>query len=72
MFKVGDLITGNELNNYGLTNKEATCEVVYLHKNSEYLITVKVVKSRGYTGDTEFTVNSRKFKLVRPKFKGNS
>ncbi len=72
MFKVGDLITGNELNNYRFTNRDATCEIVSLHGGVEHLITVKVVKSRGYTGNTEFTVDSRGFKLVRPRFKGNS
>ena len=66
-FKVGDLVTGNELNNYGLTNASATCKVVRIRGDD-----VAIIKHPTYNGDTEFIVASKKFKLVRPKFKGNN
>ena len=33
---------------------------------------VVILKHPTYSGDTEFIVASKKFKLVRPKFKGNN
>ena len=70
MFKVGDLVTGNELNTYGLTNASATCKVVRMR--DDMLMDVVILKHPTYNGDTEFIVAHKKFKLVRPKFKGNS
>ena len=69
-FKVGDLVTGNELNGYGFTNALATCKVVRIR--DDMLMEVAILKHHTYSGDTEFIVASKKFKLVRPKFKGNS
>jgi len=69
-FKVGDLVTGNELNTYGFTNALATCKVVRIR--DDMLMEVAIIKHPTYNGDTEFIVTSKKFKLVRPKFKGNS
>lgn len=69
-FKVGDLVTGNELNNYGFTNASATCKVVRIR--GDILMDVVIIKHPTYNGDTEFIVASKKFKLVRPKFKGNN
>ena len=69
-FKVGDLVTGNELNGYGFTNALATCKVVRIH--DDMLMDVVILKHPTYNGDTEFIVASKKFKLVRPKFKGNN
>ena len=69
-FKVGDLVTGNELNNYGLTNASATCKVVRIR--DDILMNVVIIKHPTYNGDTEFIVASKKFKLVRQKFKGNN
>ena len=70
MFKVGDIVTGNELNTYGFTNASATCKVVGIR--DDILMNVVIIKHPTYSGDTEFIVESKKFKLVRPKFKGNS
>ena len=70
MFKVGDLVTGNELNYYGFTNASATCKVVRIR--DDMFMEVTILKHPTYRGDTEFIVESKKFKLVRPKFKGNS
>ena len=69
-FEVGDLVTGNELNYYGLTNASATCKVIGIL--DDMLMEVTILKHPTYSGDTEFIVESKKFKLVRPKFKGNS
>ena len=69
-FKVGDLVTGNELNGYGFTNASATCKVVGIL--DDMLMEVTILKHPTYSGDTEFIVASKKFKLVRPKFKGNN
>ena len=69
-FKVGDLVTGNELNNYGLTNASATCKVVRIR--DDILMDVVIIKHPTYSDDTEFIVAYKKFKLVRPKFKGNN
>ena len=69
-FKVGDLVTGNELNTYGFTNTLATCKVVRIL--DDRLMGVAVIKHPTYNGDTEFIVQSEKFKLVKPKFKGNN
>ena len=69
-FKVGDLVTGNELNTYGFTNTLATCKVVRIL--DDRLMEVVVIKHPTYNGGTEFLVQSKKFKLVRSKFKGNS
>lgn len=68
-FKVGDLITGNESNNYGFTDKTAICKVVRIADSG--FMDVVVVKSPHYSGSTEFTVKESKFKLVRPIFKGS-
>ena len=69
-FKVGDLVTGNELNGYGFTNASATCKVVGIL--DDLLMEVTILKHPTYSGDAEFIVESKKFNLVRPKFKGNS
>lgn len=69
-FKVGDLVTGNELNYDGLTNNLATCKVVSIINDA--IMRVVILKHPTYSGDTEFTVSPKKFKLVKPKFKGNS
>jgi len=69
-FKVGDLVTGNELNNYGFTNALATCKVVRIR--DDIFMDVVILKHPTYNGDTEFIVASKTFKLVRPKFKGNN
>ena len=69
-FKVGDLVTGNELNSYGFTNASATCKVVRIR--DDILMNVVIIKHPTYNGDTEFIVASKKFKLVRQKFKGNN
>ena len=69
-FKVGDLVTGNELNSYGFTNASATCKVVEIL--SDRFMWVVILKHPTYNGDTEFLVEYKKFKLVRPKFKGNN
>lgn len=69
MFKVWDLITGNELNTYAFTSKDAICKVVLVRDGN--FMDVVVVKSPHYMGSTEFTVHKSKFKLVRPVFKGN-
>ena len=69
-FKVGDLVTGNELNNYGFTNCLATCKVVRIRGDT--LMDVVILKHPTYSGDVEFIVASKKFKLIRPKFKGNN
>ena len=68
-FKVGDLVTGNELNGYGFTNASATCKVVRIR--DDMLMEVVILKHPTYGGE-KFIVASKKFKLVRPKFKGNS
>ena len=70
MFKVGDIVTGNELNTYGLTNASATCKVIGMR--DDMLMEVVILKHPTYSGDTDFIVASKKFKLVRPKFKGNN
>lgn len=70
MFKVGDLVTGNELNNYLVTNALATCTVARVL--DDCFIAVVVLKHPTYKGDTEFVVASKGFKLAKPKFKGNS
>ena len=70
MFKVGDLVTGNELNSYCFTNALATCKVVRII--NEWLMEVVILKHPTYSGYTKFIVNSERFKLVRPKFKGNN
>lgn len=69
-FKVGDLVTGNELNNYALANALATCKVIRIC--NEVLMEVVILKHPSFKGDTGFVVASRKFKLVKPKFKGNN
>lgn len=69
-FKVGDLVTGNELNTYGFTNASATCKVVRICNDA--LMEVVILKHPTYSGDTEFIVSSERFKLVKPKFKGNN
>lgn len=69
-FKVGDLVTGNELNRYGFTNALATCKVVRII--NERLMEVVILKHPTYRSDVEFIVKSEKFKLVKPKFKGNA
>lgn len=69
-FKVGDLVTGNELNNYGFTDSLATCKVVRIIDDER--MNVVILKHPIYKGGTRFTVASEKFKLVKPKFKGNS
>ena len=69
-FKVGDLVTGNELNNYGLTNASATCKVVRIL--SDRFMWVVILKHPTYNGDTEFLVEYKKFKLVKSNFKGNN
>ena len=69
-FKVGDLVTGNELNGYGFTNDLATCKVVRIR--DDMLMEVVILKHPTYSGDIEFIVASKKFKLIRPKFKGNN
>ena len=69
-FKVGDLVTGNELNKYCFTNALATCKVVRIC--NEVLMEVVILKHPTYSGGAEFVVNSEKFKLIKPKFKGNN
>lgn len=69
-FKVGDLVTGNELNNYMVTNASATCKVVRIL--DDMLMEVVILKHPTYNGYTEFAVSSKMFKLVKPKFKGNN
>ena len=69
-FKVGDLVTGNELNIYGFTNASATCKVV--GTLSDRFMLVVILKHPTYNGDKEFAVSSGMFKLVKPKFKGNN
>lgn len=69
MFRVGDVVTGNELNSHALTSRDAICKVVLVRDCG--LMDVVVVKSPHYKGSTEFTVYQSKFKLVRPSFKGN-
>lgn len=69
-FKVGDLVTGTETNRYLVTNVLATCTVARVLDDS--FIAVVVLKHPTYKGDTEFVVASNQFKLVKPKFKGNS
>ena len=69
-FKVGDLVTGNELNGYGFTNALATCKVVRIL--DDVFMGVVILKHPTYKGDVEFIVSSGVFKLVRPKFKGNN
>lgn len=69
MFKIGDLITGNELNTHAFTNKDAICKVVLVRDGN--FMDVVVVESPYYRGKTEFTVHESKFKLVRASFKGN-
>lgn len=68
-FKVGDIVTGNALNGYGFTNALATCKVVRVR--DDIFMEVVILKHPTYKGDTEFFVSSDKFKLVKPKFKGN-
>lgn len=69
-FKVGDIVTGNELNCYCFTNNLATCKVVRVRNDA--LMDVVILKHPTYNGDVEFIVASEKFKLVKPKFKGNN
>ena len=69
-FKVGDLVTGDELNGYGFTNALATCKVVRIL--GDVFMGVVILKHPTYKGDVEFIVSSEVFKLVRPKFKGNN
>lgn len=69
-FKVGDIVTGNELNGYGFTNALATCKVVRVR--DDIFMDVVILKHPTYSGDVEFIVASKKFKLVRSKFKGNN
>ena len=69
-FKIGDIVTGNELNHYGFTNALATCKVVRVRNDA--LMDVVILKHPTYSGDLEFLVASKKFKLVRSKFKGNN
>lgn len=68
-FRVGDLLTGTEINRYGFTNALATCKVVRVL--DDCFIAVVVLKHPTYRGDTEFVVASKEFKLAKPKFKGN-
>ena len=69
-FRVGDLVTGTETNRYGFTNALATCKVVRVL--DDIFMEVVILKHPTYRGNTEFFVSSDKFKLVKPKFKGNS
>ena len=69
-FKVGDIVTGNELNNYGLTNASATCKVVRIR--DDIFMDVIILKHPTYNGYTEFIVSYKMFKLVKTKFKGNN
>ena len=70
MFKVGDLVTGNELNTYCFTNASATCKVVRIR--DDIFMDVVILKHPTYNGYTEFAVSYKMFKLVKPKFKGNN
>lgn len=69
-FKVGDLVTGNELNKYVVTSASATCKVVRIR--DDIFMDVVVLKHPTYNGDREFAVSYKMFKLVKPKFKGNN
>lgn len=69
MFKVGDEVTGNELNSYAFTSRYAICKVVRVMDGG--FMGVVVVKSPHFKGSVEFTVHNSEFKLVRPPFKGN-
>lgn len=42
MFKVGDLVIGNQYNNYAVTNKNSICRVIEVR--SKFTIKVVVVK----------------------------
>ena len=70
MFKVGDIVTGNELNTYGLTNASATCKVIGMR--DDMLMEVVILKHPTYNGHAEFAVSYKMFKLAKPKFKGNN
>lgn len=69
-FKVGDIVTGNELNTYGFTNASATCKVVRIL--DDIFMDVVILKHPTYNGHVGFAVSSKMFKLVKPKFKGNN
>lgn len=69
-FKFGDLVTGTETNRYIITNALATCTVARVL--DDCFIAVVILKHPTYKGDTEFVVASNEFRLVKPKFKGNS
>lgn len=64
-FKVGDLVTGNELNNYGLTDASATCKVVKIL--SDRFMWVVILKHPTYNGDTEFLVEYKKIQTLQVK-----
>lgn len=69
-FRVGDLVTGTETNRYGFTNALATCKVVRVL--DDIFMDVVILKHPTYSGDVEFLVASKEFKLAKPKFKGNN
>ena len=52
------------------TNALATCKVVRAW--DDIFMEVVILKHPTYKGDIEFFVSSDKFKLVKPRFKGNS
>ena len=39
-FKVGDIIIGNSLNNYNITNKSVKCEVLRINGDDDILVKV--------------------------------
>ena len=63
-FKVGDVITGNELNEYPVTSKDSVLLVTDIMDNGD--IKVEVIGHKYFTVEvgSEFKVSPRRFKLI--------
>ena len=63
-FKVGDVITGNELNEYTVTSKDSVLLVTDIMDNGD--IKVEVIGHKYLTVEvgSEFEVSPRRFKLI--------
>lgn len=67
-FKIGDLITGNKYNPYGVTDSSVVCEVININKHStgeDIQVLVKMDKDTGnlWNSDSRYWVYSEYFEL---------
>ena len=78
MFKVGDLVIGNQYNNYRVTNKKSICKVIKVR--SKFTIKVVIVKVldnytpaiKAMKNKMEFVVYALTFDLYARKKKNTS